>query len=67
MEIDSKKAIQTEKAVFRYRLYMIKCVAISRIKEMRIQAKIIYNKLEEWNNYTNKVENEAVFELVNLK
>ena len=64
LEKEMKAAIQTEKAIMRYRLYVIKSLAINRIKEMREKAKELYNKLDDWLTYSIKAENDAVFELV---
>jgi len=50
----------------RYRLYVIKSLAIQRIKEMRDKAKTLYTKLEDWLNYSIKAENDAVDEMVNF-
>lgn len=36
---------------------------MNKLAEMRLQAKIIYNKLEDWTLYTHKIENDSVFEL----
>jgi len=66
LEKELKATIQTEKAIMRYRLYVIKSLAINRIKEMREKAKGLYNKLDDWLTYSIKAENDAVFELTNI-
>ena len=43
---------------------MLKDTAISRLKEMRLNAFALYNKLQDWIVYAVKVENEAVNELI---
>lgn len=65
LEKELKQAINTEKAIVRYRLYMIKTIAESRIKEMRALANAVYNKLDDWIYYGVKVENEALYQIVN--
>ena len=67
LEKELSVTIQTEKAIMRYRLYVIKSLAINRIKEMREKAKTLYNKLDDWLTYGIKAENDAVFELVNWR
>ena len=62
-----KKALIAEKAIIRYRYAVIKSIAITRIKEMKSMTKAVYNKLEDWVLYSSKCENDAVFELVNIK
>lgn len=64
VEKEMKETLSTEKAILRYRLYLIKTFAISRIKEFREKAKGLYTKLEDWLNYSIKAENNAVDELV---
>ena len=66
LEKELKQTINTEKAIMRYRLYVIKSLAIQRIKEMRDKAKTLYTKLEDWLNYSIKAENDAVDEMVNF-
>jgi len=66
MEKELKQTINTEKAIMRYRLYVIKNLAINTIKEMREKAKNLYTKFEDWLNYSIKAENDAVFSLTNL-
>jgi len=39
IEKEMKDVLATEKRIMKYRLFMIKCVAISRLKEMRNMAK----------------------------
>ena len=39
---------------------MIKNFGIQKLKEMRFLAKLCYNKLENWNLYSNKCENQAL-------
>lgn len=43
---------------------VLKDTAISRLKEMRLNAVALYNKLQDWIVYAVKVENEAVNELI---
>lgn len=64
LEKELKQAVNTEKAIVRYRLYMIKTLAESRIKEMRIIANALYSKLDDWIYYSVKVENEALYQIV---
>jgi len=66
MEKELKQTLNTEKAIMRYRLYVIKNLAINTIKEMREKAKNLYAKFEDWLNYSNRAENNAVFSLANL-
>lgn len=44
-------------------MYVIKNYAISKLKEMRMMANMLYGKLEDWIFYTEQVENQAVFEM----
>lgn len=55
-----KKAINLEKAIFRYRVHVIKDMATNKLKEMRHNATELYNKLEDWLTYTTSIENNAV-------
>ncbi len=64
IEKELKQSISTEKAIIRYRLYVIKTLAIERIKELREKAQTLYTKLEDWQNYSIKAENDALDELV---
>ena len=64
LEKEMKKSLLTEKVILRYRFTVIKNMAINRIKEMRLMAKAVYNKLEDWVVYGIKCENDAVYELV---
>ena len=64
LEKEMKKSLLTEKVILRYRFTVIKNMAINRIKEMRLMAKAVYNKLEDWVVYSIKCENDAVYELV---
>lgn len=59
-----KETINLEKAILRYRLFLIKSLGTDRIREMRQKAKTLYSKLEDWLNYGIKAENDAVSELV---
>lgn len=64
LEKEHKQAISMEKAVMRYRFYMIKCIAENRMKEIRQSAQTTYNKLEDWIHYSIKAENEALKKIV---
>jgi len=66
VEKELKEAVNTEKAIMRYRLYVIKTLAVNTIKEFREKAKGLYAKFEDWLNYSMKAENDAVFSLTNL-
>jgi len=44
-EIEMKLALKTEKQIFRYRLNVLKDYAISKLKELRLKASGLYNKL----------------------
>lgn len=59
-----KEVLASEKKIMKYRLFLLKVVAINRLKEMRTMAKELYNKLDDWIFYSSKSENDAVFELV---
>jgi hypothetical protein len=60
LEKEAKRAVLTEKAIFRYRVTVIKNMAISKLKEMRFMAKALYNKLEDWIVYSIRAENDAI-------
>ncbi len=64
LEKELKLTLSKEKAIMRYRLALIRAVAISRLKELRGMAKSLYGKLDDWIYYSNKCENEAVDQLV---
>jgi hypothetical protein len=63
-EKEKLRVIAEEKAIFRYRVYMIKEVASMKLKDMRRQAKEVYERLEEMALYSSKVEEDAVNQLV---
>lgn len=62
-DIASKNAILKEKAIFKYRMQVIKDHAIDRLKQMRSQATLMYGKLQDWIDYTFTAENKAVDEM----
>lgn len=62
-EQEMKRLQLNEKNNFKYRMYVIKNYAISKLKEMRMMANMLYGKLEDWIFYTEQVENQAVFEM----
>ena len=61
-----KNAINLEKAIFRYRIHVIKDMASKTLKEMRENSNNLYDKLEDWTNYTFKIENDAVDTMANI-
>jgi len=40
-----------------------KFIKINRLKELRTMSTLLYNKLEDWLEYTSSVENNAVHEM----
>ena len=64
-DAERSEAIRIEKAIIRYRLYLLKTFAISKIKELRVMANSIYSKLDDWIIFGIKAQNDAVYELVN--
>ena len=52
-----KQGITTEKLIFRYRLNVLKDFALSKLKEMRLNASGLYNRLQDWIHFTVKVIN----------
>lgn len=64
LEKELKETLNKEKAIMRYRLALIRTVAINRLKELRGMAKSLYAKLDDWIYYSNKCENDAVNQLV---
>jgi len=46
------EAVKTEQAIFRYRVQTIKDHTISKLKEMRLLASKLYNKLVNWSAYS---------------
>ena len=61
---EAEKAISVEKSIIQYRLFVLYTIATTRVKELRIMAKALYNKLDDWIIYSIKTENEAVNEQV---
>lgn len=59
-----RRAFFAERAATRYRLYVLKVAAESRVRELRLQANALYNKLDDWIIYGIKYENDAVYEKV---
>jgi hypothetical protein len=60
LELEANKAINTEKAILRYRMYVIKEAALHTLKSIRSQAHLLYKKMEEWALYTHKCELDAI-------
>lgn len=52
-----KKLLLIEKNIFKYRLFVIKNYGISKLKEMRAMANVLYGKLEDWIFYNEHIEN----------
>ncbi len=50
-----RDALTKEKQLFRYRLCVIRDFALSHLKELRYMATLLYNKLQDWINYTVQV------------
>lgn len=63
---EAEKTILEEKKIIRYRLFILYTIAITRIKELRIMAKAVYNKLDDWIIYSLKAENKAVYDQVSI-
>ncbi|KAL4511584.1 hypothetical protein ABPG72_012429 [Tetrahymena utriculariae] len=63
IEKEQKEAINMEKAIFRYRVQVIKDFALSKLKLMKAQSQLLYGKLQDWIDYTFKAENDAVNEM----
>ncbi|EGR31169.1 hypothetical protein IMG5_116400 [Ichthyophthirius multifiliis] len=63
LEKNMKEALHIEKSIFRYRIQVLKDFSISRLKEMKALSSILYGKLEDWIEYTFKIENDAVNEM----
>ena len=59
-----RKAYFTERAVIRYRLFALRTYAESRIRELRLQANALYNKMDDWIIFGIKNENDAVYSIV---
>jgi hypothetical protein len=58
-----KEAIKTEKAIYRYRLTLIRNWTLQRLREMRAKCMKVYQKLDDWILVAVKTENEAVDEM----
>ena len=63
LSAEKKQAINTERAIFRYRFTVLKNYTLNKLNGMQTIAKALYNKLDDWIYYTFKVENDAVGEL----
>jgi hypothetical protein len=42
------EAINIEKNIIQYRLYLLKNIAISKVKLLRLMAQVLYNRLDDW-------------------
>ncbi len=61
-----KEGILAEKSILRFRLTMLRNMAINRLKEMRKMANGIYGKLDDWIEVANNCENNSVTQLANI-
>lgn len=61
---EAEEAIATENSIIRYRVFILYTIAVTKIKEMRMMAKALYNKLDDWIIYGIKAENDALYEQV---
>jgi hypothetical protein len=66
LEEEMTKAIFLEKQNIRYKLYMIKQVTLSKIQSLISNSEVLYQKMEDWQDYNITVENEAVENLANI-
>ena len=58
------KAIFLEKQNIRYKLFMIKKVTLSKIQALISNSEVMYQKMEDWQDYNITIENEAVEKLM---
>lgn len=62
----AEEIMKVESKIIRYRLFIIYTTAVTRIKEMRLMAKALFNKMDDWVIYGIKAENDALYEQVGL-
>ena len=63
---EMKEGVDAEKAILRFRLTMLRNMAVNRLTEMRDMANSIYDKLEDWVEVANNCENNSVTQLSNI-
>lgn len=66
LDKETEEAIAAENSIIRYRLFVLYTIAVTKIKEMRLMAKALYNKLDDWIIYGIKAENDALYEQVRI-
>lgn len=62
LDKEAEEIIAVEKSIIKYRLFLLYSITISRLKEMRLMAKSLYNKLDDWIIYGIKAENDILYE-----
>ena len=62
LDKEADEIIAVEKSIIKYRLFLLYSITISRLKEMRLMAKSLYNKLDDWIVYGIKAENDVLYE-----
>lgn len=62
LDREAEEIIAVEKSIIKYRLFLLYSITISRLKEMRLMAKSLYNKLDDWIIYGIKAENDILYE-----
>ncbi len=64
VEMEGMKAINTEKQILRYRIFLIRDIAYKTLRQMKSSAKNLYTKMEDWALYTHKVEGRCFFFII---
>lgn len=60
----AEEIVKVETKILRYRLFVLYTTAVTRVKEMRLMAKALFNKMDDWIIYGIKAENDALYEQV---